>query len=77
MEQGDMEHMFRIPTIQKSTVPDSQKILTYGFTIYSSGTEISILVHHITPQKILACAGFLYPHASFLKKEIANKVYHM
>jgi hypothetical protein len=45
--------------IQKSTVPDSQKILTYGFTIiYSSGTEISILAHHITPQKILARAGF-------------------
>jgi hypothetical protein len=25
---------------QKSTVPDSKKILTYGLTIYSSGTEI-------------------------------------
>jgi hypothetical protein len=64
MEQGNMEHVFRIPTIQKSTVPDSQKILTYGFTIDSSGTKISILAHHVTPQKILARAGFLYPHAS-------------
>ncbi len=54
MEQDDMEHVFRNPRKQKSPVPDSKKIRTYGSTIYSSGTEIPILAHHVIPQKILA-----------------------